>query len=95
MNPISVSLLLIAGMFLGVIFYGGLWLTVRSLPTARHPVWLTLSSFWIRTLIVVGSFVVLMRGNWKYAVISLLGFTLGRLAVSKYFPAETARRKCP
>ena len=36
---------LMAGIAIGVFFYGGLWITVRQLFTARHPVLLTLGKF--------------------------------------------------
>jgi F1F0 ATPase subunit 2 len=35
----------LVGLGLGVLYFGGLWLTVRQLPTARNPVLLTLLSF--------------------------------------------------
>ena len=35
-TPLSFVLILLAGLGLGVVFYGGLWLTVRALPKSRH-----------------------------------------------------------
>jgi F1F0 ATPase subunit 2 len=95
MSSLMILVLLSSGVALGVVFYGGLWLTVRWLATARNPVLLTLCSFWVRTLIVLASFLFLMQGRWEYAVISLLGFTMGRFAVSRYLPLQEARPKCP
>ena len=85
----------LAGAALGGFFYLGLWLTVRELSVTRHPVLLTLTSFWIRTLVVLGSFLYLMQGHWQYAAACLLGFVAGRVAVSIPIRAQTMRVKCP
>ncbi|MBZ5523260.1 MAG: ATP synthase subunit I [Acidobacteriia bacterium] len=83
MNTAAILLRLLAGLALGVFFYSALWFTVRSLPAARHPVLLTLGSFWGRTLAVLASFFVLMQGRWEYAAACLAGFMAGRLVVSR------------
>ena len=92
MNSFIVSLL--GGVGLGVFFYGGLWLTVRRLPATAHPILLTLSSFWIRTLIVVTAFVFLVRMGLEYALIAMVSFILGRLAVSLFLPARRPLARC-
>ncbi len=89
MNGFSLILRLLAGTALGLFFYAGLWLTVRSLPQARHPVLLTLGSFWIRTLVVLASVLLLMKGRWQYVVVCLVGFLAGRVAVWKGLPERT------
>ncbi len=95
MSPLSIFLLLLAGMLLGIVFYGGLWLTVRSLSSTRHPVWLTLCSFWMRMLAVLAGFLFLVKGSWQHAFICLAGFAIGRLAVSKYLATPETRPRCP
>jgi F1F0 ATPase subunit 2 len=95
MSAYSFFLSLLAGLVLGLFFYGGLWLTVRSLSVTRYPVWLTLSSFWIRTLLVLASFLFLIQGGWPNALVGLAGFAGGRLAVSGYLKPREARSKCP
>jgi F1F0 ATPase subunit 2 len=82
MNPIALLSRMLAGMALGGFFYLGLWLTVRQLVPTRHPVLLTVASFWIRTLVVLAGFLYLMRGHWQYAIACLIGFVMGRMAVS-------------
>jgi F1F0 ATPase subunit 2 len=89
MNGFSVIVRLLAGAALGLFFYYGLWLTVRSLPRTRHPVLLTLGSFWIRTLVVIASVLLLMKGRWQYVVVCLVGFLIGRIAVWKALPERT------
>jgi F1F0 ATPase subunit 2 len=94
MNTILILVRVLAGFALGVFFYGGLWLTVRRLSDTRHPGLLTLGSFWIRTLLVVGGFLFVMAGRWDYALWSLIGFTAGRFAVVKLLPGVEAKPKC-
>lgn len=73
----------ITGLMLGVFFYGGLWFTVQRLPAARHPVVLTLGSFWIRLLVVLGGFLLVTHGSWVNAVVCLIGLLCGRVVVSR------------
>lgn len=94
MTGISILLVFSTGLALGAIFYGGLWLTVRGLPTARSPLVLTLASFWIRTLLVLAGFLLVAGGNWRNGLVYLAAFTMGRFAVSRCLPAQEARHKC-
>lgn len=95
MSTASILFRLLAGIALGVFFYAGLWLTVRTLPTARHPVMLTLSSFWIRTFIAVATLFFLIEGRWENALICIAGFLVGRFVVSLSLDVPTVRAKCP
>jgi F1F0 ATPase subunit 2 len=83
MNTAAIVVRLLTGVALGVFFYSALWFTVRALPTSRHPVLLTLGSFWGRTIGVLAVFLFLMQNRWEYAAACLAGFMAGRLAVSR------------
>lgn len=73
-----------AGMGLGLFYFGGLWLTVRQLPTRRHPVPLFLGSFVARTTVVVAGFYFVMGGHWERMLACLAGFIMVRqLLVSR------------
>jgi F1F0 ATPase subunit 2 len=72
------------GLILGLYFYGGLWFTVRHLATTTHPVLLTLGSFWMRLLPVLGGFLFVTHGRWQNALLCLTGFLAGRVAVSRW-----------
>jgi F1F0 ATPase subunit 2 len=74
---------LFAGLALGLFFYGGLWFTVRSLATVRHPGLWTVGSFWLRTAVVIAAFVLIARSRWDFALIAILGFSLARLVVTQ------------
>jgi len=95
MNSFALVSRVLAGMALGAFFYFGLWLTVRALLATRHPVLLTLSSFWARTLVVLAGFLYLMQGHWQYAVACVTGFLVGRAAVSIPLRVREAGVKCP
>jgi F1F0 ATPase subunit 2 len=66
------------GILLGILFYGGLWLTVRHLATARHPFALTLGSLLLRMAVTLAGFLFVLNGRWQNAVVTLVGFTAGR-----------------
>jgi len=74
---------LISGILLGVFFYGGLWLTVRSLRTTRHPLALTLASLVLRTLITVAGFYWLIGARWQNAAVALVGFAAVRFLLPR------------
>ena len=79
-TPASFITALLAGFILGIVFFGGLWITVRRLPNSPHPAMLTLASFWGRSALVVFLFVWAAAGHWQNAVVCLVGFVMARLA---------------
>jgi F1F0 ATPase subunit 2 len=81
-------LILLAGFGIGVVFYGGLWLTVRALPTSRHALLLVLASFWGRTGLAIGGLFLAMDGSWQRALICLVGFAIGRVVLARLVPAN-------
>lgn len=81
-------LLLLAGFGLGLLFFGGLWWTVRALPASRYPAILMMGSFWIRTGLVIAGLLLAMDGHWQRALACLLGFMLARPALSRWIPRE-------
>lgn len=84
MTLLQTLVLFLVGAVLGLIFYGGLWLTVDRLPTARHPVWLTLSSFWVRAGVVIFGLLLVIKGGWQHGLIVVVGFTAARFSFSRY-----------
>jgi F1F0 ATPase subunit 2 len=78
---ISVPYLLVAffvGMGAGLFYFGGLWWTVRRLPTARQPAFLTFGSFLLRTGVSLVAFYFASGGHWERILASLLGFMIMR-----------------
>jgi F1F0 ATPase subunit 2 len=69
------------GMLLGVVYFAGLWLTVRRLPGTPHPARLVFASYVLRLGVVAAILVFLGRaGGWPWLVAALGGFLLARHA---------------
>ena len=86
-------LILAAGFALGVLFYGGLWLTIRALPKSKHATLLALASFWGRTVLVVGGLLLAMDTSWQKALICLAGFTAARILLARWIPLHVLAGK--
>jgi F1F0 ATPase subunit 2 len=86
-------LFLAAGCGLGLIFFGGLWLTVRALPAARYPTTLAIASFWGRTGLAVITFIAAFSWDWKGALICLAGFLLVRVFLGVRTPHRSATKR--
>jgi F1F0 ATPase subunit 2 len=71
----------IAGIVLGTVFFGGLWLTVKKAVAAASPALWFLASSLIRTGIVLTGFYYVTNGDWQRLVICLLGFIAARFMV--------------
>jgi len=94
MTTVSIVWRLLAAFTLGLLFYAGLKLTVTLLPETRHPILLTVASFWARTLAVLLAMLYMIRDRWEYAVLCIAAFSLGRAAVLKLFTRGEAKPKC-
>ena len=69
---------LLWGVVLGLFYFGGLWLTVRRLTTARYVALWMLGSFVIRNLLVVVGFYPIVLQGWQSALFCLAGFIVIR-----------------
>jgi F1F0 ATPase subunit 2 len=85
-SPLAFALVFLGGFGLGLLFFGGLWATVRAIPTSRHPALLTLASFWGRTAVVIAGLLLVMDGLWQRALAGLVGFVCARVAISQWVP---------
>ncbi len=64
----------IAGLALGLLYFGGLWLTIKQLPRSRRPAFLALGSFFLRTALVAFAFYLIVRnGNWQNGIACIVG----------------------
>ena len=91
--PVQFVLLVLAGLALGILFYGGLWLTVRALPASHHPTALMIGSYWGRTAVTIAGLLWAMDGSWQRAVVSMGGFLLARVILSPWVPGPKPVRK--
>ena len=73
------------GMGLGTVaallYFGGLWITVRKLPMAQHPLRRYAVSLLLRMSILGIAFACLLRGSWQQTVAAATAFLLVRLAI--------------
>ena len=78
---------LIAGLALGVFYFGGLWLTVRRLPKARQPALLTLGSLTGRLGVTLMGVYLVTGGHWAKIGVCFLGFFVMRtILVQRWQP---------
>lgn len=71
----------LAGGLLGLVFFGGLWLTIRSLPSSRMPGLLVMVSLIVRLTMVLAGFFWVMGGRWERLLSCLAGFLLARTMI--------------
>lgn len=68
----------IAGGLIGVFYFGGLWLTVKRIPTSGNPHLLLVSSFFLRMAAALAAFYALIPWGWQALVAALLGLLISR-----------------
>ncbi|MEB0059932.1 ATP synthase subunit I [Variovorax sp. LG9.2] len=74
----------VVGALLGVLFFGGLWWSLRrALRSPRPALWIG-GSLLLRTACLVGGFMVVSAGDWHRMLACLLGFWTARWLVVRY-----------
>ena len=82
-EPIQILMVLIAGMLLGTLFFGGLWWTVHKGLSARRPaLWFGVSLL-LRTAAVLAGFYIVAGPDWHRLLLCLFGFIIARLIVTR------------
>ena len=70
-----------AGIVLGIVFFGGLWLTVQKAMSSNRPaIWFGVSLL-IRSALVIGGLYWVTGQQWQRLLASLSGFILSRVLV--------------
>jgi F1F0 ATPase subunit 2 len=82
-NFLLLGLALVAGLLLGMIFFGGLWWTVRKGVFSKSPGLWFLGSMLLRMSVVLAGFYFVGRGDWQRLVTCLLGFIIARFVVMR------------
>ena len=81
-ETLNLTLALVAGVLLGVMFFGGLWWTVqKGVASDRSALWF-LGSLLLRTSIALAGFYFIGHGHWERLMVCLLGFVMARLIVT-------------
>jgi F1F0 ATPase subunit 2 len=81
---------LFAGVALGVIFFGGLWWTVRIGLGSKVPAMWFLGSLGLRMTIALSGFYFVLQGDWRNCLACLLGFLSAR-AGTTWLTRSTSR----
>jgi F1F0 ATPase subunit 2 len=83
MNEIVILILtFIAGISLGLLFFGGLWFTVKKTLTSKKPALWVLGSFVARMALVLLGFYFIGAGSLNRFLITLSGFVIARFLVA-------------
>lgn len=77
-EPIILVLAVFAGGGLGMLFFGGLWWTVRKGTASRHPALWFLGSLLLRTTMALAGLHFVSGGHWDRLLSCLLGFVIAR-----------------
>jgi F1F0 ATPase subunit 2 len=71
-----------AGAMLGVMFFGGLWWTVRKGMASQRPAMWFFVSLLLRMSLALAGLYVVSGGHWERLLLCLLGFVMSRLVVT-------------
>lgn len=82
-SAFSLSLAVLAGLVLGLFYFGGLWLTVRKLTSSKRPGMLMMGSFAARLLITLCGFYLVMDGSWERILACMAGFLATRFVMTR------------
>jgi len=73
-----------AGLVLGLVFFIGLWFTVRAIARSRRPGALMAASAIGRIVVAVAGFTVIaLTAGWRGVLAGLVGFIVARLATMR------------
>lgn len=79
----QIVVVLLSGMLLGALFFGGLWWTVQNGLSARQPALWFGASLLLRTAIVLAGFYFVAGSDWKRLLLCLLGFIIARSIMTR------------
>ncbi len=88
-DKLYMVLIFVVGLAMGVLFFGGLWLTVKKAVTATNPALVIFASFICRMGIIMIGFYLVGKNNWQHLLIALFGFIIARLLVIHFTKAKT------
>jgi F1F0 ATPase subunit 2 len=73
----------LTGVALGIIFFGGLWFTVRKGVSSRCPALWFCASLLLRTSIVLSGFYFTSGQHWERLLVCFLAFVITRVVVMR------------
>ena len=75
---------LFAGIGLGVLFFGGLWLTIRMGLQSKNSGLIFTMSFIVRMTVILMGFYYVGASDWQKMLACLAGFLIARLVITRY-----------
>ena len=69
------------GAVAALLYFGGLWLTVRKLPKAQHPLRRYVVSLLVRLSVLGIFFACMLRGSWQQLLAAAVAFLLVRFVI--------------
>ena len=82
----------LAGVLLGIVFFGGLWWTIRRGVLSRRPAAWFFGSLLLRMAVVLACFYFVSGRDWRRLLACLLGFLLARILVTRLTRAPIRKR---
>jgi len=86
---------LVTGVLLGAMFFGGLWWTVRKGVSSQRPALWFFGSLLLRMSIALAGFYFASGGHWERLLVCLLGFVTARLIVTRLTRPPVEHRNAP
>jgi F1F0 ATPase subunit 2 len=83
-ESLIITAVFIAGIALGILFFGGLWLTVKKTINSPMPAFWILGSFLLRVGITLIGFYYIATGSVQRLLICVLGFITGRFIITRF-----------
>ncbi|MBE0584334.1 MAG: ATP synthase subunit I [Desulfofustis sp.] len=84
MTTLVWGLAVVAGMVFGIMFFAGLWWTVRKAVCSERPALWLLGSQFLRTSLALTGFYLVAGGHWQRLLACLLGFAIARFMVTQF-----------
>jgi F1F0 ATPase subunit 2 len=84
LNEFMASMLLLslcAGIAFGIIFFGGLWWTVKLMHSLKQPALWFFVSFIVRVSLVLYGVYWVANGQWQLMLMFMLGFLVARFVI--------------
>jgi|SRR5580658_2318369 F1F0 ATPase subunit 2 len=88
----TLVLVLLAGILLGTLFFGGLQWTTRRGVSSKWPAAWFFGSLLLRTPITLVGFYLVSQSDWRKWLACLLGFLIARVFATRLSGASTEKR---
>lgn len=81
----------IAGVLVGIVYFGGLWWTVKHLQGTESMTRLLVASWLVRNAFFLGVFFWIMQGNWQRLLAAFAGMVSVRIAMTVYMRIKNGK----